>query len=440
MWRYDFTKANVEKAKRFLKGTIKTGPSFLSKYKGTIKKGKLHLEGRLVVPREEETDYLRKKVLAGRVPLARDSLYYFLSKSTVGVTRSGIEKFLKAQNVIRETDNLQPSTKKASRRVLKKGQIEFDLVEINWDDLKFRPTDKNIGQRNSGYIFTVAEQLTGLLWAKFAPSKAPTDVTPIAKEAFAYMAEKLKIPLTAMHGTSDSGSEFNFKLYKQWGLRTKQVARGPLIEQKNSQLQRQLFRVAKFKNTKNLAKLIKDSTDICNRTQSSITKVAPFEALEMPLAELVRRYNKKRGAGSGGKIRARPLKIGEFVRLVLLKDKEKKNYTFHKAYKGVSYSKQRYKVLQKRGSRYKIDGPSGKKFYHRDDLRITSESDKRSLRILHDRKVKLRDNEAAERKKIRAEIDKAKKGKKQRKAAVKGMKKFREMADREKELDVALGV
>ena len=62
----------------------------------------------------------------------------------------------------------------------------------------------------------------------------------------------------------------------------------------------------------------------------------------------------------------------------ILKDKDKSNYTFHKAYKGKSYSKQRYKILAKRRNYYKIDGPDGKKFYHREKLRVTPPPDRKT--------------------------------------------------------------
>ena len=441
LWRYNFSTKNVDKGKRFLKGINKTEPSYLKGRKGEIKKGKLYIDGLQVVPTENVEDYIRKKVLGGRVPMSRDALYYFLSKNAIGVTRAAIDKLLKAQHIIRETDNLQPSTKKKpSRRVLKKGQIEFDLVEINWIDLGFKPTDDEV-TRDAGYIFTVADSLTGLIYAKFSPTKNQKDITPRAKEGFNWMAEKLKTPLSKMHSLSDSGDEFNFKLYNKWGLRTKQVARGPLIEVKNSQLQRALYRIAKMKKTKSINTLVKNAMDVVNRTQSSLTKKAPIEAIDEKQSDLAEKYNKRRGKGSGVKVKLKPLKPGEMVRLMLLKDKEKKNYTFHKAYKGKSWSRKRYAVLSKRGNRYKIDGPKGKKFYHRDDLKLTTPVDKKTIKILHDRERATEKAEKAERAKIRKDIDEqAKKSKRpKRKAAQKAKDKYRAMMDKSRELDKRIG-
>ena len=436
LWRFNFTEKNVEKGKKFLKGTIKTAPSFLKGRKGEIKKGHLYVDGRIVVSKSKQETFIRNKVLGGKVPMSRDGLYYYLSRISVGVSRAAIDKFLKSQHIIRETDTLQPRTKKASRRVLKKGQIAFDLVEINWKDLKFTPTDKNI-EGEAGYIFTVADALTGLLWAKFSPNKERKNITPIAEEGFNWMSDKLQTPISKMHATSDSGSEWDVKKYKEWGLRVKFLARAPLIEQKNKQIQAALYRISKMKKTKNIAALVKLAMTVVNRTQSSLTKVAPIEAISEKQTVLAEKYNKKRGKDSGVKLKLRPLKIGEFVRLQIISDK-KRGGEFFKAYKGESWSRRRYKVLAKRGNRYKLD-VNGKKFYHRSELKPTSPADKKTIRILHQREKDNIAKEKSELQKIRDEIDKKMEGREHRKAKKDAIKKMRALNDRERELDKLLG-
>ena len=449
MWRYNFSQKNVDKAKKYLKGTIKTPPPFLKKFKGTLKKGNLYLNDKLVIPKESEENYIRKKVLSGRVPMSRDSLYYYLKQISVGVSRASIDKFLKKQNIIRETDTVAPSTKKASRRVHRKGNIEFDLVEINWKDVGFIPTinwkalkiEPTAEERSAGYIFTVADALTGLLFAKFSPTKYRRHITPVAKEAFEWMSEKLETPLSKMHSLSDSGKEWDVEKYRKWGLRVKFVPRAPLIERKNSQFQAALYRVIKMKTSKDIHKIIKQAQDVVNRTQSTLTKVAPIEAIRKQQKELAENYNKRRGAGSGVKLKSRALKIGEHVRLNILKDKDRGS-TFYKAYKGLTWSKTRYKVLAKRGNRYKIDGPSGKKFYHRQDLKPTPPADRKSLLIIHKREKAAIEKEREELQKIRDEADKKtkKSGRPKRASAQKALAKIRALNDRERWLDKQIGV
>ena len=447
LWRYNFSDANINKGKKFIKGTIKTEPSYLKGRKGEIKKGNLFVDGRLVVPKSKQETFIRNKVLGGKVPMSRDGLYYYLSKISVGVSRAAIDKFLKAQHIIRETDTLQAKTKNASRRVLKKGQIAFDLVEINWKDVGFTPTINwealnmvpTAEERRSGYIFTVADALTGLLWAKFSPTKKRIHITPIAQEGFGWMSDKLQTPLSKMHATSDSGSEWDIKKYNAWGLRVKFLKRAPLIEQKNKQIQAALYRIIKMKKTKNIGTLVKSAMTVVNRTQSSLTKMAPIEAISAKQTDLAEKYNKRRGKNSGVKIKLRPLKIGEFVRLQIISDK-KRGGEFFKAYKGESWSKRRYKVLGKRGNRYKLD-TDGKKFYHRTELKPTTPADKKSIKILYQREKANIEKERVELEKIRDEIDtKAKaKGKKPRAAKKRAIEKLRAMNDRERELDRLIG-
>ena len=403
MNRYQFTEKSVEQAKKFIKTKSGVQPPFMKRFKGEIKKGNLYLDGKMVIPKEKVEEFLRKKMLSGRVPMSRDGLFYYLGRTTVGASRAAIEKFLKAQHILRDTDNAQPQTKnKTSRRVLKKGQLEYDLVEINWKDLKFRPTDKGI-EKEAGYVFTCADQLTGLLWAKFGTNKNHSVITPLAEECFAWMADKLQTPLQKLFAKSDDGKEFDRPTYNKWGVRTKVVKRGNFIEMKNSQFQRQLYRIAKMQLGKKLAKLVKNAMDIVNRTQSSLIGVAPLEALDMPVAELVKRYNKNRGGPETGTtvVRARDLKPGDMVRVDLVGPKKT---SFHKAYKDGNWSKVRYKVLQKRGNRYKIDYHSGKKFFHRDALRLTTKADNTTKKVLHARVKAERKAEQIESEKIRKKI------------------------------------
>jgi len=175
--RHRFTVKTVLQAKNFLRGTAKKKPAFLEKYKGTLKKNNLHLDGKLVVPKEKVDSYLRNRIYRGKTPLTRDAAFYAISKNAVGVSRSAIQTFLKKQRVIRETDNQQATSKRGSRSVHKKGQLHYDLIEIKMKDLprviKVKGTldvekDKagkvvkdNEGKEiRKGYIFSMVDALT----------------------------------------------------------------------------------------------------------------------------------------------------------------------------------------------------------------------------------------------------------------------------------------
>ena len=126
--RYNFTRASVASAIKFLKGKAKRQPNFLKIRKGTVKDGKLYLDGKRVVPREEVDDYLRDRIYKGATPLSRDSAFYSIFRDVIGVSRKAIDLFLKSQRIIRETDRQQPAVKRKGRKVHAKGQLHLDLV------------------------------------------------------------------------------------------------------------------------------------------------------------------------------------------------------------------------------------------------------------------------------------------------------------------------
>ena len=357
MWRFKFTNASIDKAKEYLKTGTGRKPAFFKSHKGTVKNGKLYLDDLKVVPSEKIHKITRDLVLSGKVPLTRDALYHYLSKQMVGVRRAVIDKVLKAQRVIRETDNNKPKTTRKPRRVNKRGQIAFDLIDVRFADLGFVPRNRDehlltlkgkSDARKFGYIFSCAEQLTGLTFCEWVPAKYQKYVTPIARRCFNWMAKQLDIPISKMFAVSDKGDEFAFKLYKKWGLRHKTMDRASLIEAKNAHIQRVLYRIAKMGISRDIKELLKMTQDVVNNTKSSLTKVTPNEA---------------------------------------------------EAYKGKTWSRKAYPILQTRGNTYKIDGPKGKKFYHADNLKLTNTYDAEADRIVASRK-KVLDKKAPEKKKF----------------------------------------
>ena len=396
--RYKFSQKRIEQAKKYLKTKKGEQPSFLKVMKGSVKEGKLFLDDRLVVPKEKVETYLRNKILDGKTPLSRDAAHYWIMKNTVGVSRSEVDAFLKKQRIIRETDNQQPTSKRAKRRVKTKGQLHVDLVEIKFKDLPFEPVVPKIkfklseeeksegdeeGDIQKGYFFGCVDSLTSLAYYRWSPFKSYRYITPIAKDCFDWFSKKLQIPKSKMHLVSDGGSEFDWNKYKQWGLKTRIVKMDPFIENKNSFFQRVFYRVAKMNKTRDLNQLVKLALTQVNRTVSSISKKAPVENLKRGMKDLVDTYNKKRGPQSGIKIKRRPLVAGkDKVRIQLLAKKDKKMY---KAYHGNLFSKRVYNVKAKRGNRYVVNG----KLYHRDELRLTEEYDKKTEKLLEKRKRKM---------------------------------------------------
>jgi hypothetical protein len=210
---------------------------------------------------------------------------------------------------------------------------------------------------------------------------------------------------------SDKGGEFDFALYKTWGIRLKQLARSALIENKNAQFQRALYRLVKLNQTNRLRVLVKSAMSIVNKTQSSLTKKTPEEAAKTNNLQLADGYNKKRGKESGMKIKARALKKEDMVRINLIGPKKD---SFYKSYKAKTWSVQLYRILGRRGQTYLVNGPKGKKYYHRDLLRLSVNNDQKSEKILKERGITLK----SERDKIKKKEDAVKRAKENEKKKI----------------------
>ena len=94
---------------------------------------------------------------------------------------------------------------------------------------------------------------------------------------------------------------------------------------------------------------------------------------------------------------------------------------------------------------YKINGPKGKKFYHRDDLRLTSKGDTKTTEMIAARKKEMEEREQKEldEMRVREDIAKEKRDLKNkrvpRKAGLAGLKSLRALTDREKKRDKTIG-
>ena len=433
MNRYIFTEKTITQAKNYLKGKSKTQPSFLKKYKGEVKGKYLYLEGKPVIQDGKEEAYLRNLILKGKTPLSRDSAYYNIAKKVVNISRQKIQNFLKKQRIVRETDNQQATSKRGSRQLNKKGNLHYDLIEIKFKDLPFVPDElrevdaEKEGEEGEeeevfkGYIFSMVDQLTSLGFFKWSSHKTQQKITPIAKEAFQFFSDKLDIPMNKLIAYSDRGKEFDFEKYKTWGIRTIQVKRSSVVENKNSHFQRVMYRIAKMKNTTDLKKIIRNAMSIVNKTPSRLTKKSPNENLKESTGALASKYNKKRGKDSGIKVKRKALKTGDKVRIQLLSNKDKG--IGYKAYKGILWSKKNYKVQDKKGNRYKVN----RKMYHRDQLRLSPDIDQKSevlLKLKQKDLDKRREKEIAD---IRKKLDEEMKS--DRKGAKTAVTKLRKMLD-----------
>ena len=439
--RFRFTEKYIKQIKNFLKGSAKTKPTVLNKFKGELKGNTLYIDGKRVVAKEDIDKYLREKIYDAKTPLSRDSAYYLISKETAGIPRSAVERFLRKQRIVRETDNQQPTTKRGSRKVFKSGQYHLDLIEIKFKDLDFEPDEikkddakdakedddeDDDDDVSKGYILSMVDALTSLSFFKFHPHKTIKEVTPIVKEALGWFRSKNNVPYSKAVIISDRGKEFDVKKYQSWGVRTRYVKTSAIVEGRNSFFQRTL-RIGKMKKTKDIRKLVKMAQDITNNTRSKVSKKTPNENVKEKESDVSKRYNKKRGPDTVPRIKA--LKKGDKVRIQLLGAKDKG--IGYKAYKSILWGKTIHTVQARRGQRYKVNN----KFYHRDQLRLTPPADKESEKLLSKRQTEEHKKEDEKLKKVRKEIDTQPRRRSTRAASKRATQKIRASTDKWKKFD-----
>ena len=72
-----------------------------------------------VVPESEKQEYMRQAILnpASKVPLARDSGYNAIAKTTVGISRRAWAEFLGRQKLVQVSRAIVPARKRGGRKL-----------------------------------------------------------------------------------------------------------------------------------------------------------------------------------------------------------------------------------------------------------------------------------------------------------------------------------
>ena len=84
MFRYKFTEASVDKARKYLKGTVKKGPVWAERFKDdlTLKGKKVFYKTMQIVPKEQVDKLLRDELYKkdGDIPSGRDSAFHIIKQ------------------------------------------------------------------------------------------------------------------------------------------------------------------------------------------------------------------------------------------------------------------------------------------------------------------------------------------------------------------------
>ena len=322
----------------------------------------LELKGKKVLPPSEIQSTLEKIVKSGKAPLTRDSLYAYLQKQYVNIRRAPVDNFLRSQSWITDTSN-RKAEKKSSWSIKKKGVLEYDTTPVKWKDLGFEPIDKHLvfvsdkkkiaydddkfplenilnSYKTQGHLFTAVDSYSGLTYIKYTTTLKRFHTNPISKHCFKWFAKKLNMKVKDFTGVSDHGVEFDFELFKKWGMKIRLVPRGGRIEQKNAHIQRVLYRIAKLGKTKSIHELVEMVQENINnsptKNKQTPNEIAAGEKQGKPLKldTSKQRYVK--------------LKFGDKVRVDITDHKKEMGY---KGYKG-SWSREVYTVKSKNSKTY----------------------------------------------------------------------------------------
>ena len=309
---------------------------------------------KLVVPQEDVEAFLRKQLLdpQSTMPLGRDSAYHHVSKTTVGISRRALYKFLEKQQVLQISRNIPDEQKKGGRVLTKRGYCEMDLIEGSGKDLY-----KNFGPRGDWYWLSVIECLTGygvvivVATKQGQKKKAPAFVAPRLREVLNLLEHKLKAKVFEI--AADHGREFYTDvrtLLKKRHIKQRQISKGARVEKFNQDFQRNFYRLLRLRRG-TFGQLEDQALALCNNTRNKNLKMTPNEALSKPDAELVPLH--KRGRAQAKPYRAGPANVGDKCRhLVKLRKNITGGATFnigpekraYKSYHGRHFTKQLYTI------------------------------------------------------------------------------------------------
>ena len=97
MNRYKISGEQITKAKKFLQGKLKKGPTWAVKYKKDLKieKTKLLFQGKEIIPIEKVDEVLRKEIYKKNTDVvpSRDSAFHTLKKRYSNISKRKIMEF-----------------------------------------------------------------------------------------------------------------------------------------------------------------------------------------------------------------------------------------------------------------------------------------------------------------------------------------------------------
>ena len=360
-----FTDKFISLALASLKDPELQRPSFMSKFPGIFRKGKLGLEyvdsegvSRTLVPQSRRESLLKTLWALTDVPRGQESFFHYVQKKYIGVQSSFIRNFVGRKTGIQMIRNLSNPMKgkKAVRGKIPFSHISCDLADmISFSEIR--------GEENERFVFLLCDDFSGYLFAKLLPQgkKGP---------GVARVFERILKKIIKMKGkprilTSDLGTEFfnhHFqavcKTYGVRHLKPKTTRIAPYIEN----------RVRHFKKyTRLLSKLLYEDTHWYEpevirdaaKSVNNIQRASGFSAKEIiakwqkqgSLSSIIESYQNDEQKDDV-RVGVPGLQIGDFVRVRVAKQKLGLSHKSHLGFVGddleipVNWSTRTYQIIK----------------------------------------------------------------------------------------------
>ena len=351
------------------------------------KKGKsIYFKGLEIVPRERIDSVLRTKLYDKEceVGFGRDSAFYTLSKSYVGLPRRKIMEFLRKQKTLGET---RPSVAQPRRKAgprLKYLTLETDLCFIRKDDLvRANPRFEKTQDKEETYCLTTVEKSSSLCKLDYVTTKQASVVTPKVIEHIRWFAKRFGKKPSDFELHCDRGTEFRMSDIAKHVKKAKYVNTGVSVEKMNQSFQQNFYRILKNRQSTSVPNAIAKAQKLCNNAYSSIHKKSPNEVVDEKMDSL-KTYNATRKTYIKGDNRGE-LGVGQHVRLLVKKAKQGIDY---KSYKNKTYSAEVYVIKKKTKTTTPAKYYVNKRWLTIDSLLKSAPRDQESNQLIEERTKK----------------------------------------------------
>lgn len=362
MNRYNWTDALIDELKREVKAKTTFHPLAS---RATVVKGRLYVDGKLVLMPDEIEKTLQTETENGAAPLGIRSLQHYMNQKYIGITRPLIRDFLKVDKRLQDMQFRPPTSTKVRKKTDKEGTTDFEFerhpncLGVDLIALGGQAFSDDFRDGNS-HLIVVVHKFSSYIWAKTMQSPSASN----AKRGFSSILNDAKKKFGKMTKVQrDGGGEFKgvFAAFcKSQGIQTQTLRKVSYVERANSTLKRYM----KFLSTQHD---IEDATKLAlqkmNATRNRVTGKTPTELTGTTTRQ---RPDRKRTSWQGGRTKPKVYQKGDIVQHIN-KIAERQTAILYKSFNAKTWS-QPTEVQYRKGNKYRVKSNQDY-LYSADELR-----------------------------------------------------------------------